>query len=777
MVASPGARLAGLSPRALATARALARPPRTRPYQADRATGVAASSGGAAEIRPHGARPPILVFSADLATLATCEVLFPPSAVVEAASTQTATVSLLAATQPALAIIELGDDATAGLSVLQTVAARYARLPTIVIAPKGFCPSHFATSGYQGLRIVLTTPYKFVDLLNATAATGVLTPLVLGRPVLSALDFIRSQYARPLGGRQLARQINVSFSHLAYLFRRDLGISIREYLTNVRLHVARHLLSESSCKLEHIAEITGFSDASHLSRIFTTAFGQRPGRYRATHLSAPCGETDSPPLAAGDDHVLPVPGPTSVDGRSSLAASMPAAFVSSRQSEGGTREVPPRQRIYRLIGIGFGPSNIALAIALEELLGRSGLVGKVVFFDKQQRSLWHSGMLLPATTLQISFLKDLVALRNPMSRYTFINFLRQAGRLDEFVNLKTPFPHRVDFSQYIEWAAEQFRDLTRRGETVARVVPIPDDRGAIALLNVVLESGTSFLTKRIAFATGGHPDVPDVFRNVLGKHVFHSSEYLQKIPSSSELAGKAVAVVGAGQSAAEILCHLAGRPTKLLSILRGFAFRAADDSQFVNEAFFPRNMDYTYRLDGRRREEFITSLRPTNYGVADRDLIESLYGLLYEARVRGDDLIRILPHTAVERAAIAGDRVELTTRHLGSGEQASLTTDYVVLATGYRRLPLPDCLEPLRPFMLIDADGRPKLGRDFVLECEDGFRPAVYLLGFAEHTHGISDTLLSLAAHRAEIVARSLVERWESDRHDARVVSRSATSI
>jgi L-ornithine N5-oxygenase len=775
MVASPGTPFAR-APQSEAMAGTLVQAPRAaRRYTADDVSDRQAQAGApVAEVRSHDGKPHILAFSADLAALATFEVLFPPSAAVHAASTQVATVSLLATTKPALAIIELGDDATAGLSVLQTIASRYARLPTIVIAPKGFCPSQLALSGYQGLRIVLTTPYRFEEILDATAATGVLTPLLLGRPVLSALDFIRSQYARPLGGRQLARHINVSFSHLAHLFRRDLGVSIREYLTNIRLHVARHLLSESSCKLEYIAEITGFSDASHLSRIFTTVFGQRPGRYRAAQLSGLSGEADSPSLAPGDDRsVLARPAPERADGR--IPATMTAGSPSSHQREKGVREIPA-PRGYQLVGIGFGPSNIALAIALEELVGRSGLVRKAIFLEKQQRSVWHAGMLLPATTLQVSFLKDLVALRNPTSRYTFINFLRQAGRLDEFVNLKTPFPHRIDFAQYIEWAAEQFRELTRRGEAVARVVPVADDRGAIVRLNVVLESGASFLTKRIALATGGRPEVADVFRNLPGKRVFHSSEYLQKIPATPEIAGKAVAVVGAGQSAAEILCHLAGQSVRPVSILRSFAFRAADDSHFVNEAFFPRNMDYAYRLDGRQRDEFVTSLRPTNYGVADRDLIETLYGMMYEARIRGEDLIRFLPHTVVERARIVDDRVELTTRHLGSDERACLTFDYVILATGYRRLPLPDCLELLRPYMLTDADGRPRVGRDFLLECDDAFQPAVYLLGFAEHTHGISDTLLSLAAHRAETVARSLVKGWENERHDARMLSRSATS-
>jgi lysine/ornithine N-monooxygenase len=69
----------------------------------------------------------------------------------------------------------------------------------------------------------------------------------------------------------------------------------------------------------------------------------------------------------------------------------------------------------------------------------------------------------------------------------------------------------------------------------------------------------------------------------------------------------------------------------------------------------------------------------------------------------------------------------------------------------------------LRSYLLTDEDSQSKLGRDFRVECESIFRPAVHLLGFAEQEHGINDTFLSLAAYHAEIVARSLLQRWSTE--------------
>lgn len=75
-------------------------------------------------------------------------------------------------------------------------------------------------------------------------------------------------------------------------------------------------------------------------------------------------------------------------------------------------------RVLDLAGVGFGPSNLALAVALRE--ADAGLA--VRFLEKRGRFVWHGNMLLDGSRMQISFLKDLVSLRDPTSRYSFLNF-------------------------------------------------------------------------------------------------------------------------------------------------------------------------------------------------------------------------------------------------------------------------------------------------------------------------------------------------------------------
>ena len=72
-----------------------------------------------------------------------------------------------------------------------------------------------------------------------------------------------------------------------------------------------------------------------------------------------------------------------------------------------------------LLAIGAGPANLALAVALEELAPE--LAARTLIVEQHPDIAWQRGMLLPWAQSQVSFLKDLVTLRNPRSAFTFVN--------------------------------------------------------------------------------------------------------------------------------------------------------------------------------------------------------------------------------------------------------------------------------------------------------------------------------------------------------------------
>ncbi|MGO3393544.1 SidA/IucD/PvdA family monooxygenase [Glutamicibacter arilaitensis] len=128
---------------------------------------------------------------------------------------------------------------------------------------------------------------------------------------------------------------------------------------------------------------------------------------------------------------------------------------------------------YDVVGLGFGPSNMALATAIHE---HNRAVGtepslKALFLDRASEPGWHKNLLFEDASMQVAFAKDLASFRNPTSELTFMNFLHTQGRLEDFFNRGSMAPLRIEFVAYLRWAAEQLSDYVRYSSEVVRVVP------------------------------------------------------------------------------------------------------------------------------------------------------------------------------------------------------------------------------------------------------------------------------------------------------------------
>ena len=249
--------------------------------------------------------------------------------------------------------------------------------------------------------------------------------------------------------------------------------------------------------------------------------------------------------------------------------------------------------IHDLICVGFGPASLAIAVALhDELEGRNPAVRsklpKVRFIERQTQFAWHAGMLLPGTKMQISFIKDLATLRNPRSEFTFLNYLHRHDRLVPFTNLGTFLPQRIEYEDYMRWCAGHFDDVVEYGCDVEAVDAGPGHpkTGAVQYFHVKAKDRTSghFITrkaKNVVIAIGGEPHIPNCLRSDHPR-VIHSSQYATTIsqifPPGS--APRSVAVIGAGQSAAEVFHNIPSRfpGSKSYLLIKGSALRPSDDS-------------------------------------------------------------------------------------------------------------------------------------------------------------------------------------------------------
>lgn len=417
-----------------------------------------------------------------------------------------------------------------------------------------------------------------------------------------------------------------------------------------------------------------------------------------------------------------------------------------------------------LIGIGFGPSNLALAIALQERAEQGGRPFDALFLERQPDYSWHGNTLVAQSELQISFLKDLVTLRNPSSRFSFVNYLKAHGRLVDFINLGTFYPCRMEYNDYLRWVAQQFAEQSRYGEQVLRVEPIVEGDGRVQRLNVVSQHQGREVqrqTRSVIVSTGGTPKIPQAFASFKDDpRVFHHARYLSAMATQPCSRGEPmrIAVVGAGQSAAEAFIDLNDSypNVQVDMILRAAVLKPADDSPFVNEIFGPDYTDLVFNQPETERERLIREYHNTNYSVVDLDLIERIYAMLYRQKVSGVERHGFLCRRMIESATDVDGRVQLQLRDLATGSTEARRYDAVILATGYERRSHRELLAPLKDYL---DDFR--VDRDYQLIARPELETPVFIQGFSQHSHGLSDTLLSVLPARSGEIAAALEQRLE----------------
>ncbi|MEU4804436.1 lysine N(6)-hydroxylase/L-ornithine N(5)-oxygenase family protein [Actinosynnema sp. NPDC023587] len=424
----------------------------------------------------------------------------------------------------------------------------------------------------------------------------------------------------------------------------------------------------------------------------------------------------------------------------------------------------PQPPVFDVLGVGFGPSNLALAIAVAEhnAAARPEDVVTAHFLERQPGFGWHRGMLIDDATMQVSFLKDLVTLRNPISSFSFLNYLHGQGRLVDFINHKNLFPLRVEFHDYFEWAAGKVDDLVSYDHDVVSVAPVVDG-GAVTHFDVTSRTSTGEVEVRrarnLVLATGLRACLPDGVTQ--SERIWHNRDFLHRVAALED--PRRLVVVGAGQSGAEVTAflHEKFRDTEVCAVFARYGYSPADDSPFANRIFDPAAVDdfYTAPEDVKRR--LMDYHGNTNYAVVDHDLIAELYRRVYREKVLGAQRLRLLNVSHVAGLEEHPDGVRVTVESLSDGARVTLDADAIVYATGYREADPTGLLGDLANRCLHDERDRLRVGRDYRLETDEAVLGGIYLQGGTEHTHGISSSLLSNTSVRVGEILQSVLDRRE----------------
>ncbi|GAB3566606.1 lysine N(6)-hydroxylase/L-ornithine N(5)-oxygenase family protein [Spelaeicoccus albus] len=405
-------------------------------------------------------------------------------------------------------------------------------------------------------------------------------------------------------------------------------------------------------------------------------------------------------------------------------------------------------KTYDFIAIGLGPFNLGLACLTDPIDGLDGL-----FLEQKPHFDWHPGMLLETASLQTPFMADLVSLADPTSQFSFLNFVKETGRIYSFYIRESFYPLRREYNEYCRWAASRLSTI-RFGRSVT-AVEYSDGGYTVHAVDTSSGERHSYRAGRLVIGTGTPPHIPE-FCKGLGPDVVHTSEYLDTKSTLQDL--PSITIVGSGQSAAEIYYDLLHDIDtfgyELNWVTRSPRFFPLEYTKLTLEMTSPDYADYFYSLPAATRRRLIDEQKNLYKGI-DTSLINDIYELLYTKRLAGEVQTSLLTNSSLtEVTEVTGirDRYTMSFRHDEQQRDYQLTSAGIILATGYAPQ-VPAFLDPIAGRLTWEGEN-PAVSREYAID-HDGSE--VFVQNAELHTHGFVAPDLGMAAYRNSCIIRRML--------------------
>ncbi|WP_020123255.1 lysine N(6)-hydroxylase/L-ornithine N(5)-oxygenase family protein [Streptomyces canus] len=397
--------------------------------------------------------------------------------------------------------------------------------------------------------------------------------------------------------------------------------------------------------------------------------------------------------------------------------------------------------VHDFVGIGLGPFNLGLACLTEPIDELDG-----IFLESKPDFEWHAGMFLDGAHLQTPFMSDLVTLADPTSPYSFLNYLKEKGRLYSFYIRENFYPLRVEYDDYCRWAANKLSGV-RFNTTVTEVTYESD------VYVVRTAAGDVFRARHLVLGTGTSPHYPEAVRG-LGGDFFHNSRYAQH---KAELQRKeSITIVGSGQSAAEIyydlLSEIDVHGYRLNWVTRSPRFFPLEYTKLTLEMTSPEYIDYYRELPEATRYRLTAEQKGLFKGI-DGDLINEIFDLLYQKNLAGPVPTRLLTNSSLNSARHENGTYTLAFRQEEQGKDFEIESQGLVLATGYKYAE-PEFLAPVKDRLVYDSQGNFDVSRSYAIDVTGR---GVFLQNAGVHTHSITSPDLGMGAYRNSCIIRELL--------------------
>ena len=98
------------------------------------------------------------------------------------------------------------------------------------------------------------------------------------------IEYIQTNAHKGINNRDVARAFHFNESYVGRLFKSYVGVSLHTFLLDWRIAMAKQYLSDG-LPVGRVAELCGFTDLCHFSKMFKKKVGETPLHYRENHYA------------------------------------------------------------------------------------------------------------------------------------------------------------------------------------------------------------------------------------------------------------------------------------------------------------------------------------------------------------------------------------------------------------------------------------------------------------------------------------------------------------